>query len=129
MPFTRSIYRLSLALLLLAGLLCPGGLATTARSAGYVAGSVLRSDSEKDGPATGVEDAQDLYIHKGRQSSPACAEKESKPPGNKPSFDVPCMDPGFALCSKSALTRHLRALQEHFTCPQRLSLYPKHWFW
>lgn len=129
MPFTRSIYRLSLALLLLAGLLCHGGLATPAQSAGYVAGSVLLNDSEKDGPATGVEDAQELYIHKGRQSSPASADKEAKPPVSRPFFDVPFTDQGFACCSKSALTRHLRAVQEHFTCPQRLSLYPKHWFW
>ena len=129
MSFTRSIYRLSLALLLLGGLLCPGGLATPALSAGYVAGSVLRGDSEKDGPATGAQDAQDFYLHTGRQSAPVCSDKEGKPLGNKPCFDAPYMDPGFAAWSKSALNRYLLAVQEHFTCPQRLALYPKHWFW
>jgi hypothetical protein len=129
MPFTRSIYRLSLAVLLLAGLLCPGGLTSPALSAGYRSATLVRGDSQKDEPATGAQDAQDFYIHKGRQSAPACGDKDGNPLGTRAFFDVPNMDAGRIHCSKSALTKRLRALQEHFTSPQRLSLYPSHGFW
>ena len=129
MPFLRTIYRLSLAVLLLGSLAASGNRAASMLHARQAQGTVQRADPDNGSSLKDGVDMQDCFLHVLRSLSPGHSDHDHRDFTDRHFYLFAGIDEEMSGCSKSELRKRLSALLDHFTYPQRLSLYPKHGFW
>ena len=131
MQFAKHIYRLPLALLLL-------GLFVFANQRGaalpHAPAFKLSVQERYSSPGDSVDGSQypiSLFANIERPAAPIIDGSHGGSIGSAAHGAGILPHSGFRIvsCSQSDIRKRLAALQEHYTFQQRLSLYPKHWFW
>jgi hypothetical protein len=129
MPFSKPIYHLMLAALLLAGLFVSGPASSASHYALQVSGSMERPGPQDEQVVADSQAPEQAFLHVGRHVPGGAAGTGGLFTAGKTACVFPARMPALSGCSKSLLRRRLNRLQEHFDFPQRLSLFPKHGFW
>ena len=131
MPFAKHLYRLPLAILLL-GLFVFANQRGTALPQGVAFSASVQE--RHLGAGDSVSESQyplSLFASIERPAAPIIGGGHGGGIGTAAPGAGTLPHNGFriASCSQLDVRKRLTALQEHYTFQQRLSLYPKHWFW